>query len=223
MNHTVIVSGGSIDDVFAGKVLKKDPADCLIAADSGIDFFYRNHLLPDVIVGDFDSADEAAKQFFEQRPEIQIRRLNPVKDDTDTESALRLAIDHGAERITLLGATGSRLDHVLGNIELLGIGLTAGVPVTMLDPCNRIRMIKRGVTIRREEQFGDYVSLLPYTSEVSGLTLRGFQYPLTDYCLRGFSSLGISNEILDEEGEISFSDGILLVIESRDENLLHSI
>ena len=40
---------------------------------------------------------------------------------------------------------------------------------------------------------------------------------LSDYCMTGFNSLGVSNEIVDERGEISFEKGILLVIESRDD------
>ncbi len=216
MKQTIIVSGGSVDDAFVKKTIDTEKPDCLIAADAGIHFFYRNQIMPDVIVGDFDSADDGARAYFENRPEITFVRLDPVKDDTDTESALRLAIRMGAEQVTLLGATGGRIDHLLGNIELLGIGLTEGVPVTITDPCNRIRMTDTGLVIRRAEQFGTYVSLLPYTPQVTGLTLRGMKYPLTEYCLKGFCSLGISNEITGEEGVISFSDGILLVIESKD-------
>lgn len=214
--HFLIVSGGSTDDQLGTAYIKKLQHIFCIAADSGMNFFYRNGLVPDMIVGDFDSADSEALQHFRNCPEIQWEKLNPVKDDTDTEFAIRKALALGAEKITLLGATGSRLDHVLGNIELLGIGLEAGVPIEMLDANNRIRMIDNGIRFRREAQYGNYVSLLPYTREVSGLTLTGFKYPLHQATLKGFCSLGISNEILEEEAEISFEEGILLVIESRD-------
>ena len=147
---------------------------------------------------------------------MAIQKLIPEKDDTDTESAIWLAIRRGAERITLLGATGTRLDHVLGNIELLGIGLKAGIPIQICDAHNRIRMIDRGMTLARKEQFGTYVSLIPYTECVGHLTLKGFKYPLTDACLRGFCSLGVSNEIVADTAEISFESGILLVVESKD-------
>ena len=63
--------------------------------------------------------------FVKKKNDIEWTKLNPMKDDTDTEAAIRLAIEKGAQSITLLGATGSRIDHVLANIELLGIGLTA--------------------------------------------------------------------------------------------------
>lgn len=86
----------------------------------------------------------------------------------------------------------------------------------MMDVHNRIRLIDKGITIKKKEQFGKYVSLLPFAGEVVGLTLKGMKYPLTGYNYPCFSSLGISNEIAGEEGEISFTGGVLLVIESKD-------
>lgn len=215
MKQFIIVSGGYVEDTFAKSVIASKQA-ILIAADSGMDFFYRNGIKPDVIVGDFDSVASESLAFFRVQEGIRMQELNPIKDDTDTESSIRLAIEMGAEQITILGGTGSRLDHVLGNIELLGIGLQEGVSITILDAHNRIRMIDQGITIRKEEQFGTYVSLIPYTTEVEHLTLRGFKYSLSDYCLKGFCSLGVSNEISKEEAVISFDGGILLVIESQD-------
>ncbi|MFR4352376.1 MAG: thiamine diphosphokinase [Roseburia sp.] len=217
MRHFLVVSGGEIDDGFTVRAMDELRPDIRIAADSGMEFFYRTGRCPDVIVGDFDSVEAEALEFFRGQPGIEFRELNPVKDDTDTESAIRIAISMGAEQITLLGGTGSRLDHVLGNIELLGMGLKAGVPITMLDAHNRIRMVQRGIAICKEEQFGSYVSLLPYTGKVEHLTLAGFKYPLMDHCLEGFCSLGVSNEIVENRGIITFDGGILLVIESRDE------
>ena len=216
MKQVVVVSGGNIEDAFAVSVLEKEQPELMIAADSGMEFFYRNGIKPDVIVGDFDSVKPEALAYFKGQPDIELRELNPIKDDTDTEFAIRLAIERGAEKITILGGTGSRLDHVLGNIELLGIGLKKRVSIELLDAHNRIRMIDKGITLLKGEQFGTYVSLIPYTSQVERLSLCGFKYPLTDYCLKGFCSLGVSNEIAEEEAVITFDKGILLVIESRD-------
>jgi len=204
-NRCIIISGG----VF-GPVPEKQPGDFIIACDRGYVYCERLGLTPDLFIGDFDSYSGAVA------PGVAVERLIPEKDDTDTESAIRLAIRRGAERITLLGATGTRLDHVLGNIELLGIGLKAGIPIQICDAHNRIRMIDRGMTLARKEQFGTYVSLIPYTECVEHLTLKGFKYPLTDACLRGFCSLGVSNEIVADTAEISFEGGILLVVESKD-------
>lgn len=216
MKHFFVIAGGDIDDAFACHMIKVQKPDGMIAADKGMDFFYRNKIKPDFIIGDFDSADSESLSYFKGQSEIQIKKLLPEKNDTDTEAAVRLAISLGAEQITLLGVTGSRLDHVLGNIELLGIGLKERIPIALLDAHNRIQMIDKGITIAKSEQHGKYVSLLPYTDKVSHLTLRGFKYPLLDASLESFCTLGISNEIVEEEAEIIFESGILLVVESKD-------
>ncbi len=215
MKHFLIVAGGEIEDAFVCRIIQEEHPTSVIAVDCGMDFFYRNKKMPDVIVGDFDSAEPESLTYF-RRQGVRIKELSPMKDDTDTEAALRLALQMGAERITLLGAIGSRIDHMLANIELLGIGLMAGVPMVMMDAKNKIRMADTGLTIKKCEQHGTYVSLLPYTPEVTHLTLRGFKYPLNDVILRGFCSLGISNEIIEEEAEILFGSGILLVMETKD-------
>ena len=77
-------------------------------------------------------------------------------------------------------------------------------------------MINQPLTIRKAEQYGKYVSLIPFSEKVSGVTLRGLKYPLTDYTMGGFNSLGISNEIVSDEASISLSSGQLIVIESKD-------
>ena len=58
--------------------------------------------------------------------------------------------------------------------------------------------------------------MIPFSEKVCGVTLRGLKYPLTDYTMGGFNSLGISNEIVADEATISFSSGELIVIESKD-------
>lgn len=235
MKHFLIVSGGSIEDEavihYLWHEMEKEPDVVdkanlalalkehgiqVIAADSGLRFCFRNHIIPDVAAGDFDSVDGETLFRFKEKDGIIWYELNPMKDDTDTEFAIRKALEMGAEKITVIGGTGSRLDHVLGNVELLGIGMEAGVIIELVDAHNRIRMIKEGIILQRNRQFGKYVSLIPYTERVEHVYLKGFKYPLTDACLRGFCSLGVSNEIVDEKAEIRFEDGILLVIESRD-------
>lgn len=216
MKQFYIISGGKIEDDFACGILQEGEPDYVIAVDSGLEFLYRNRILPDLAVGDFDSVSSETLQYFKAQRGVTFLKLNPMKDDTDTEFAIRRAIEMGAEKIMLLGATGSRMDHVLGNIELLGIGLEHQIPIMMLDAHNRIRMVDRGIVIKKEEQFGTYVSLIPYTPKVNHVYLKGFLYPLSDYLLKGFCSIGVSNEIAGEEASIEFGEGILIVIESKD-------
>ena len=212
----LIVSGGSLNKEFVTKVVGQGRYDRILAADSGMNALYAAAVTPDIIIGDFDSADKKILAFFQQNKEIDFCNLTPEKDDTDTEFAIRESIRRGADSITIIGGTGTRLDHVLGNISLLGIGLEEGVRMELLDAHNRICMIDHSVTLKKKEQYGNYLSLIPYNGNVTGVTLKGLKYPLHDYTMGGFNSLGISNEIVDDEASIELTSGQLLVIESRD-------
>lgn len=212
----VIISGGHIEDVFALNYLKENKYDKLVAADSGMDFLYRNNIVPDMIAGDFDSVLSDSLAYYKELNEVQVIQLNPIKDDTDTEFVIREAIRRGAKEITVLGATGTRLDHVLANVNLLGIGLEENVPIELVDKHNRIRMIGDSIEINKDKQFGSFVSILPVKGDAKGVTLEGVKYPLENADVASFSSLGVSNEIVDEKAKISVKQGVLLVIESRD-------
>ena len=164
----------------------------------------------------FDSVDDDSLDEFSSLPDVEILRLNPIKDDTDTEFVIREAIRRGAKEITVLGATGTRLDHVMANVYLLGIGLEESVQIQLVDAHNRIRMTSDRLEISKKNQFGDFVSVLPVRGDAKGVTLTGMKYPLQDADINCFSSLGISNEIVEDSAKISVKNGTLLVIESRD-------
>ena len=219
--QALIISGGHLEDAFADSYRERYPCDITIGVDSGMGYFYRKDLIPDYIVGDFDSVEPSVlHRFLDAKPQEGkkpiILQFQPEKDETDTELAIRTAIREGCDTIHLLGATGSRIDHMLGNIHLLGMAMEQGITCIMADGHNRIRMIKDALVIKKDEQYGNYVSLLPFTPNVTGLTLKGFKYPLDGYTLECYHSLGVSNEITKEQAEISFADGVLVVVESRD-------
>ena len=211
----LIVCGGKIDKEFGLNEIKTDGIDAIIAADSGMDFLYENGVTPDIIVGDFDSATTKALEFFERKGQTEIHRLNPIKDDTDTEYAIRLAIREGARSIVLLGATGSRIDHVLGNISLLGIGLESKADISIIDTNNHRRRSDKHVFNEKSAQYGRFVALIAVTDD-NEVSLRGFKYPVTDYSFDRFTSLGISNEIIDDHAVIDIHRGKFIIIESKD-------
>lgn len=215
-NSILIVSGGRIGDAFVLDLLKNNSYGTVIACDSGMEFFRRNGLYPDLILGDFDSADTAAVNYFTNQTDVRIEQFPARKDWTDTELAVRRALELLPDHIDLAGATGSRLDHVLGNLQLLALGMEAGVPIFLLDEHNRVRLIDRTFTLPKREQYGDFVSLIPCGGTVRGLTLRGMKYPLDGAVLTPDISLGISNEIVDEAAVISFTEGRLFVMETKD-------
>lgn len=212
----LIVSGGSIEDAFVLELLEQNNYATVIACDRGIEFFLRNGLYPDLILGDFDSADQTAVDYFKEQTNVRLEQFPAQKDWTDTELAVRRALELEPDRIDLTGATGSRLDHVLGNLQLLSLGLDKGIAIVLLDRHNRIRLIEQEFAIKKCEQYGKFVSLIPHGGAVCGLTLRGMKYPLEGATLTPDISLGISNEIVDEEAVISFTEGKLFVMETKD-------
>lgn len=219
MKDTIIVSGGNIHKDFALDFLKKNKTEntCLIAADRGVEFFMGTDLEPDVAVGDFDSLFAEGAKYMETLKHTEIRRLKPEKDDSDTQSAANYAIEQGTERIMILGATGNRIDHLMANFGLLMLGKTKQVQIVLVDAYNYMSLIESGMILKKEEQFGKYVSFFPIEGEVTGLTLKGFKYPLNSYTLKvEDSGLTVSNEISDPEAEVTFETGKLLMIMSRD-------
>lgn len=217
MKKVLIVSGGKIEEPFAERYVKENDFSFIIAADSGIEFLDRHGWVPDILLGDFDSAKPETVQFYREQEKTELREFQPEKDDTDTEIAVLLAIEKGAEEVHLLGATGSRVDHMMANVGLLGLFLEKGISAFLVDAQNRVRVINSTTVIKKEEQYGNYVSLLPFMGRVTGLTLTGFKYPLLDFTMEGFHSLGVSNEIVEEQAVITLKSGCLIVAESKDE------
>ena len=145
--------------------------------------------------------------------------INPEKDFTDTEIAVRLGVELGAEKIIILGASeGNRLDHLFGNVLIMMYPQQAGVDCYMVDAHNRVRILTKPLELTKEEQYGKYISFIPMTTDVHGVTLTGFKYPLWDhrFNVETFGSLGISNELVEDTGKIEFRSGILLMLECRD-------
>ena len=102
---TIIISGGAINDNFALYVLESYESKRIIGVDKGVEFLYRHKIEPEYIVGDFDSISEEVIRYYREETKIPIREYNPVKDASDTEIAIRLAITLGCDRMIILGAT----------------------------------------------------------------------------------------------------------------------
>lgn len=242
MIDTIIVSGGDIQSDFALYFLKKNIEKAgrenirLIAADRGLEFFLDYLILPDVVIGDFDSLSEDGKNFLEMQNEdipyggmlewklqkgegkvVEVVRLRPEKDDSDTQSAMNYAIQNGAKEIVILGVTGNRVDHLMANFGLLILAQKQGAEVALADRYNYMKLISSGTILKKSEQFGKYVSFFPLGGDVTGLTLEGFKYPLDKYHLTtADSGLTVSNEISEEYAKVTYESGRLLMIMSRD-------
>ncbi len=217
MKRALLISGGSLDPEFCRSFTDRQKFDMVIAVDSGLGKALELGLPIDAAVGDFDSADPRSLEEGHARKEIAWEIHKPEKDETDTELAVTKALEAGCRELVILGALGGRFDHALGNVHLLYYAAEKGAQAYIVDPQNRISVLLEGRTFRKEELWGKYVSFLPLTMDVKGITLRGFKYPLTDRDICIGPCLCLSNELEEDQGSICFREGVLLCVESGDQ------
>jgi len=208
----IIVSGGNPPP--SKFLLKEITVDTfLIGADSGANCLYDYNIEPNLLVGDFDSIDKVAFDYFKKSKCI-IDVYPTEKDFTDTEVAVRKALGMKPNEIVMLGCSGSRIDHLLGNIGMLKICLEYGVNACIKDENNDIRLIHTSTSLKGT--VGQIFSLQSYGDEIVGLTIEGAKYPLNNYNLKIGESISISNEFATSEVNIEFKSGTLMIILSKD-------
>ena len=208
-----IITGGDVSEQFLSAYLEKHPSELRIVVDGALEITHGLGVKPDYIVGDFDTVNQKLLEYYDK--DI-ILRHPPEKDQTDTELAIETALRNGCNQLVFFGATGSRLDHSLGNIFLLEHLLKQGIEAEILNENNRLYLKNHDFLLKRKEARGDFVSLLPLTETVENVTLRGFKYPVEHLTFYREKTLGISNEITEEEANVEFSKGIFIVVESQD-------
>ena len=213
--NTLIVSGGEIDLNFFKNLINENKYDTIIASDKGLEILDKLSVIPRYIIGDFDSINQEILNKYLDRKDIEITRLNPIKDYTDTHMALKLALDIKSNCITIVGAIGTRIDHILGNINVLKEALDKDVECKIINKNNEIGLINKKIIIKKDIKY-KYISLIPLTSKAIGVSLKGFKYNLENHDMSIGESLGISNEQIEDEAEIDIKEGIMILIKSND-------
>lgn len=216
----IVFTGGSIDKAFACDFVCRHKDAYIIGVDKGLEFLDREGIRPDEIMGDFDSIDKKLLSKYESDNGIIRKYFKAEKDETDTQLAIIRATELVTESrgelgpVYILGAFGKRLDHLLGSIHELTYSFDRGVGVYLMDKFNKVYMARKKYSIKKAEQYGQFVSFIPLTENVEGLTLKGFKYNLEGHTLTITRSLGVSNEIVENEAFISYKKGYLLALES---------
>ncbi len=208
---TVIIGSGEIYD-YSFCLELVNSADRIICADGGTRHAINMRLVPHIIIGDMDSSAAGYVEYFRGKG-VETVRYPTDKDKTDMHICVEFALAFSSE-IILLGATGSRIDHMLANISLLKLGMEKGIPVTILDNRNSIMMIRESIHMSGEKS--ELFSLIPYTERVEGICTKGAHYELEDAVMELGDPYGVSNYFEEKTVEVSIKKGILLVIRSRD-------
>lgn len=206
--HVVIFAGGTLRP---GRAVEASitSADLVVAADSGAATALHYGRTPAFVVGDLDSLTLPVSEL--EAMGCQFVRAATEKNETDTELAMQVALEHGATEMTLLGGLGgARFDHTMANILLLaGFEET---PIRIVDGPLVCWLLRGPGSTSIVGQPGDLLSLLPLTGAAVGVRTTDLYYPLYGETLRFGRPRGLSNVLTREHAEVSLEGGMLLVI-----------
>lgn len=215
--NAIIVTGGDIDISLLENYIAENKEDVIISVDAAITKLEKINVIPDVMVGDFDtlSDEERLKKYAEL--DVKIVKHDPVKDFSDSELAVDKAVKDGIKNIAVFGALGKRFDHAFANILILQKYKKLGVDITIYDKYNKIYVKSNHFTLEREKLWGKYISFFSLEEKNFMEKLEGVKYPIENRIIDNIAtpSLYISNEIKGDKLKATFS-GDLLVVESRD-------
>ena len=213
--NTVAIVGNGPAELLADLKSFGPYVDKWIGADLGAYRIVSAGLPLTYALGDFDSGNDEENAVIRKYAE-QLEKYPSEKDETDMEIAISKAISLKPERLFLFGVTGGRLDHEIINVQQLFLLKERGISGIIADRSNILEMAYPGIHEVEEDVDYPYISFLPFSGEVRGITLEGFHYPLEKKDIGWGSTLCISNRLLSKTGTFSFEKGILLIVKSRD-------
>lgn len=208
---TIIIGNGEIKDYDIIREYFEEAY--IIACDGGLRHCRAMMIIPNVMVGDFDSANQGDATFFDNLGVLKIEYPSK-KDKTDMEIGLDLAIEKKSDEIYIVGGLGSRFDHSLANVHILLEPMRLGIRACLLDEHNIITLVEDSIDIVGEK--GQTVSLIPLTTRATGICTEHLEYELNNATMEIGTSLGVSNVMLKDMAKVSVKEGILILIMSRD-------
>lgn len=213
MSALIIGNGNGLNRDLIKDLIKK--ADYIICADGGLEIAESSGVKPNIIVGDFDSVDSSVLKRYEDL-NYKLLRYSPEKDYTDMELAVEHAVNKGHKMIYMIGATGSRLDHTLANVAMMENYFNKGINIEIVDNNNVVQIISGYMNIRIPFKSDSYMSIIPITEFIEGVTLVGFKYPLNNVTVKRGSTLCVSNQVVSKEGSVKIVKGTALLFISHD-------
>lgn len=208
-NQAIILSGGEPLEADRGIALPGDAY--VIAADSGLHHAAALGVVVDLIVGDMDSVDPGSLAAAVGRG-AQTERHPTDKDRTDLELAVGAALSLGAKEILIVGAHTGRLDHLLGAMGLFATTAAQVDKIVWTDGLSEIYGCVPGHPSIVNGRVGDGVSLIPWSTDVTGVNTEGLTWRLLDDALPAGSTRGVSNVIETTPATVSVESGTLLVV-----------
>lgn len=209
-----ILLNGKIEDInFLKEVIGNEKYDYIICADGGANYLYKLNIVPDYILGDLDSLQLKAKDYFKEKG-VNFKKFPERKNETDAQLCIHLAKSLGVLQIELLGALGGRIDHTVANINLMYYIKKLGInPVIKNDKEDLYMIESEFIDICGEK--GDTLSILPVNGDAVGITLEKLEYPLKDAIIKYGDPIGISNVMENKKCRITVNEGTLLIVKNK--------
>jgi thiamine pyrophosphokinase len=181
----------------------------VVGADRGAAHALALGLPVTLAVGDFDSVSSGELEALE-RSGARLERHPPAKDATDLELALDAAARLGPRRILVVGSPSGRLDHLLGELLLLGAEPYRAIELDALYGRARVHLIRGQRRLTGEP--GELVSLFALHGDARGVTTEGLAYPLARARLPAGATLGVSNIFSAVEARIALDSGVIAAV-----------
>jgi thiamine pyrophosphokinase len=177
-------------------------ADWFVCADGGANTAARFDCPPDLIIGDLDSIEDETLAVFSN---VDIKQLKD-QNSTDLEKALREVIRKKCKEIIVIGATGERLDHAIGNLSAL-VKFSKKAHITFIDDIGTFIAVNHSIELHLP--IGTIISLLPL-SRCSGIVTKGLKWNLKNESLEFGVRESTSNVIVDSPVNIKVRKGSLV-------------
>lgn len=210
MKRAVIIGAG---DISVSSIPLKEE-DLVIAADGGYVYCKMLGIVPDIILGDLDSVEEEdareIAEIYKQDPE-RVVLLPSEKDDTDTLAAIRVGLSEGCKQFLIYGGQGGRLEHTIANIQCLKFLKEQGAVGYLMDGTGMV-LVAQNETVRFKKEMEGYLSLFAMDAKAEGVTIRNMKYELDNAVITNSFPVGVSNEFIGEEGEITVKEGTVCII-----------
>lgn len=205
INCSIVAGAPNADVDYLKNAVDKN--SFIIAADSGYVYCKEAGIVPDIIIGDFDSSRTPDT-------DIEFIKLPVMKDDTDTFSTIKYAVSKGFKQIEIFNAVGNRFDHTYSNTLCLKYCVDNNVEAHIIDRHNKISLVKTKIVITPGNF--KYFSVFAYGCKAEGLTIKNALYELTNRDIDPYVQYTQSNEFRDLPVEISIKNGILMLVQSND-------
>lgn len=206
MKRCMIVGAGEIE---ISHIMHPQKEDYVIAADGGFEVLQEAGIVPHVWIGDMDSTrnngcENSALQ------QVQVIKLPREKDDTDMLAAIRMGLEQGCQEFLLYGSLGGRLDHTIANIQCLLFLKKHGANGRLYGKTEIVEVLQNETRTYPADMKGT-ISVFALEHEAKGVTEKGLKYEIEDAVLSSGFPIGVSNEFIGCESQITVREGTLLI------------